>query len=153
MARRSTLVGAVCAAVLAGCGGHSQPEASGAPVESPACRVMAAAAVDDARALLRAYAGDPSPGDLAFYNLREVLTNIQARCRTEWLGGALDRGLTHGQTTTLYSLLPSSYVTYLRQSIGCARAAEPPPGCARPRRAIRSPGANGTGATPHPLVP
>jgi len=134
---------------LAACGGATHRP----PAESSGCRVLASAAADDARELLRDYGGNPSPADLPFYDLRETLANVQVRCRPEWLGAALQRSLTDEQTATLLSLLPATYVTYLRLALGCARGSERAGSCARAVRSIHSPGAAGTGATPHPVVP
>ena len=140
---------AVLAAALCACGTTST--GSGATKETRACRVMTTAAVDDVRQLLHDYGGDASPADLPFYDLREDLANVQARCRPAWLGAAMDGAFTARRLATLYSLLPSTYVAYLRLAVGCSRS-ETPACDARPS-SIHSPGASGTGNTPHPLKP
>jgi len=145
-------VGAAVVA-LAACGGGSHRAGPSVPPESAACRVLTTAAVDDVRQLLRDYGSNASPADLPFYDLRETLSNVQAQCRVEWLGAAFDRSLKAKQLTRLLSLLPTTYVTYLRQALACARAPELPASCLRAVHSIHSPGATGTGATPHPLVP
>ncbi len=155
--RLLSLIAAWAALVLAvaGCGGSPVTVArtTAVEVETPACRVLTSAAVDAARGLLRSYGGDPSPGDLPFYDLREALANVQARCRPQWLGGAMGRELSAHQIATLLSLLPSTYVAYLQRAFACSRAARPGAGCRRSERTIHSPGATGTGATPHPVAP
>ncbi len=46
--------------------------------------------------LLRAYGGDASPGDLAFYEIREHLAYLQSNgCRPQLLAGALPGGTPH----------------------------------------------------------
>ena len=54
------------------------------------CRTLALAATDDARALVRAFGGQASPGDLAMYDLREHVSFLQRDgCRPAVLGDAL----------------------------------------------------------------
>jgi hypothetical protein len=143
-------VALVCA--LSACGATTKKTIT-SPPETQACRVMTSAVVDDVRELLRDYEGNPSPADLPFYDLREDLTNIQARCRLEWLGEDLDGAFSQARLAKLYALLPATYVSYLRTAVGCARADTPRPACEARPRTISSPGATGTGSTPHPVKP
>jgi len=143
------LVVVVLAAALCACG--STTAKAPAAKETRACHVMTTAAVDDARQLLHDYDGNASPADLPFYDLREDIANIQARCRPGWLGAAIDGAFTGRRLSTLYALLPSTYVAYLRLAVGCSRS-ETPACDARPH-SIHSPGSTGTGSTPHPVKP
>ncbi|HZT15626.1 MAG TPA: hypothetical protein VFA19_06720 [Gaiellaceae bacterium] len=149
---------AVAALVLSACGSRSSagtttsasPPADGAAV----CRTLSAAAVDSAKALLRAYTGVVSPGDVAFYDLREALGYAQRhRCRPAALGGALARGLTPTQLAGLLSNLPGSYVRYLRQATACFRGDLPDGRCVSPAGVIEPPGAGKPSGTSHPLTP
>ncbi len=141
---------AMVASALSACGSTT---AAKAPVakETQACRVMTAAAVDDVRQLLHDYGGNASPADLPFYDLREDIANIQSRCRSAWLGAAVGGAFTRRRLATLYALLPSTYVAYLRLAVGCARSDTP--ACDARPHSIHSPGATGTGNTPHPVKP
>ena len=145
------LVSLVLLAVLAGCGASTTTPP--AARESSACRVLARAAVDDARELLRDYNGNPSPADLPFYDLRETLANVQSRCLPRSVGAALTAALGPQRRATLYSLLPATYVAYLRLAVSCTASENDGDRCTTLRRSIHSPGATGTGKTPHPVVP
>jgi hypothetical protein len=137
------------AAAAAGCGGSTQA----APAETAQCKVITSAALDDARLLLRDESGvDASPADLPFYDLRVDLANAQAGCRPAWVGTAF-RPLTHARRAALYELLPGTYVDYLKLAFACAISENAKPACKTGVRTIHSPGATGTGKTPHPVVP
>jgi hypothetical protein len=137
------------AAVVAGCGGSKQA----APAETAPCKVITAAALDDARLLLRDESGvDASPADLPFYDLRVDLANAQARCRPAWVGDDF-RVLTAARRTALYDLLPATYIEYLKVALACATSEDAKPACKTGVQTIHSPGATGTGQTPHPVVP
>ncbi len=118
------------------------------------CRTLNAAAVDSAKALLRAYTGVVSPGDVAFYDLREALGYAQSHgCRPATLGGALEGGLTERQRAGLLSNVPATWVRYLRQATACFRGDLPAARCVRPAGAIAPPGAGKPSGTAHPLTP
>lgn len=139
-------------AVLAGCGG-SRHAAPPVPAETAQCKVITGAALDDARLLLHDEGGvDPSPADLPFYDLRVDLANAQAGCRPAWVGDDF-RALTAARRAALFALLPATYVDYLKLALGCAAAEEAKAACAGGVQTIHSPGATGTGKTPHPVVP
>jgi len=151
----------VCAAlaaslVAAGCGSRhaAAPAERGSirPVSSP-CRVLTTAAVDYARSLLRAYAGSLPVGDLPLYELREDLANVQRRCSVSELGDVYVHRLTSRQLHKLFTLLPASYVLYLRQAIACTRGQLVAQKCIRPVAVIRHAGAGKPGGTSHPFVP
>jgi hypothetical protein len=139
-------------AVLAGCGGSKHAAAS--PPETKQCTVITSAALDDARLLLRDEGGvDASPADLPFYDLRVDLANAQARCRPAWLGAKFV-ALSAPRRGALYALLPGTYVDYLKLALACAASDDAKPACATGVvQTIHSPGATGTGKTPHPVVP
>jgi hypothetical protein len=123
------------------------------PPETKQCTVITRAALDDARLLLRDEAGvDPSPADLPFYDLRVDLANAQARCRPAWLGDDLGT-LPQARRSALYDLLPATYADYLKLALACASSEDAKPACAAGVSTIHSPGATGTGKTPHPVVP
>lgn len=137
--------------LLVGCGGSKHAAAS--PPETRQCTVITRAALDDARLLLRDEAGvDASPADLPFYDLRVDLANAQARCRPAWLGDKLT-ALAAARRRALYDLLPATYVDYLKLALVCAASEDARPACVTGVRTIHSPGATGTGKTPHPVVP
>jgi hypothetical protein len=138
------------ASALCACGSTTTAKAPAAK-ETRACRVMTTAAVDDVRQLLHDYGGNAPPADLPFYDLREDITNIQARCRPAWLGAAIAGAFTSRRLATLYALLPSTYVAYLRLAVGCSRSDTA--ACDAGPHSIHSPGATGTGNTPHPVKP
>jgi hypothetical protein len=143
------LVGAIGVAVLAGCGGSGHASAA----ETAQCRVITKAALEDARLLLRDESGvDASPADLPFYDLRVDLANAQARCRPAWVGDDV-RSLPPARRTKLYDLLPATYVDYLKLAVACAGSEDAKPACVTRVQTIHSPGATGTGKTPHPVVP
>jgi hypothetical protein len=147
--RRGLLVGVIGVGVLAGCGGSKQAS----PAETAQCKVITKAALEDARLLLRDESGvDASPADLPFYDLRVDLANAQARCRPAWVGDDF-RSLTPPRRTELYDLLPATYVDYLKLTLSCAGSEDAKPACVTGVRTIHSPGATGTGKTPHPVVP
>lgn len=152
-----SLAAAVVALLLvAGCGERvARPaETSSRPKVSLACRRLTSAALRDAKALLRAYAGYASPGDVAFYDLREDLGyGQQARCRPAELGEALVHGLTRRQLRQLLSDLPSTYVSYLHQAVACSRTQLPRARCSRPAAVITPPGAGTSSGTSEPLAP
>jgi hypothetical protein len=138
------------AAALAGCGGSKR---AAPPVETPQCKVITRAALGDARLLLRDESGvDASPADLPFYDLRVDLANAQARCRPAWVGDDF-RTMPAARRAALYDLLPGAYVDYLKLAVTCAVSGDAGPACKMGVRTIRSPGATGTGKTPHPVVP
>jgi len=146
---RSLVVLLAGAAVLVGCGGSRRAT----PAETAQCRVITSAALDDARLLLRDESGvDASPADLPFYDLRVDLANAQARCRPAWLGDDL-RKLTGARRAALYDLLPGTYVGYLKLALACAVSENAKRACETGVQTIHSPGATGTGKTPHPVVP
>lgn len=137
--------------MLAGCGGSKHADAP--PPETKQCSVITSAVLDDARLLLRDESGvDASPADLPFYDLRVDLANAQARCRPAWVGARF-RTLTSSRRTALYDLLPGTYVDYLELALACADTEDAKPACATGVQTIHSPGATGTGRTPHPVVP
>jgi hypothetical protein len=151
----------VCAAlaallVAAGCGsrqaGAPAEQGTVRPVSSP-CRVMTAAAADYAQSLLRAYAGSLPVGDLPLYELREDLANVQRHCSVSALGDAYVHRLTPRRLHKLFTLLPASYVRYLRQATACARGQLAAEECIRPAAVIRPAGAGKPGGTSHPFVP
>jgi hypothetical protein len=142
------------AALLAGCAGHAAHTASPSTRPTAVCRSLALAAVDDAHGLLRAYGGDASPGDLAFYDLREHLAYLQSNgCRPQLLGGALEHGLSPKRLRTFLGLLPAAHVRYLRQALACADGRPPAEGCTDPATVIALPGAGKPGGTAHPVAP
>jgi len=143
------LVAAVLAGVLCACGSQAKAPAAR---ETHACRVITAAAVGDARLLLHDYAGDASPADLPFYDLRVDLANTQARCLPGWLGEDL-AAFPARRLHVLYALLPATYVTYLQLAVRCAKPGAHEPACTTHPRTIHSPGSTGTGSTPHPVKP
>ena len=137
------------AAAAAGCGGSTQA----APAETAQCKVITSAAFDDAQLLLRDESGvTASPADLPFYDLRVDLANAQARCRPAWVGDDF-RALRAARRATLFDLLPGTYVEYLKLALACAISEEVKPACKTGVQTIHSPGATGTGQTPHPVVP
>jgi hypothetical protein len=137
------------AAAAAGCGASTQAT----PAETPQCKVITTAALDDARLLLRDESGvDASPADLPFYDLRVDLANAQSRCRPAWVGDAF-RPLAPARRAALYDLLPRTYVDYLKLAFACAISENAKPACTKGVHTIHSPGATGTGKTPHPVVP
>jgi hypothetical protein len=141
-------------ALLAACGGHATHTAGVSARPTAVCRSLALAAVDDAHGLLRAYGGDASPGDLAFYDLREHLAYLQRNgCRPQLLGGALEHGLAPKRLRTFLGLLPSTHVRYLRQALECADGRPPAAGCTDPAAVIALPGAGKPGGTAHPVAP
>jgi hypothetical protein len=148
---RLVLAALLGAALLAGCGDtkHAAPKQA----ESAQCKVITRAALDDARLLLRDEGGvDASPADLPFYDLRVDLANAQARCRPAWVGDDF-RTLTAARRAALYDLVPATYVDYLKLALACAASEDARPECATGVQTIHSPGATGTGKTPHPVVP
>ena len=153
---RAGLAATAAAALAAGCGSHTAARSTTAarvPVQ-PVCRSLALAAVDDARALVRAYGGQASPGDLAMYDLREDLAYLQQkRCAPALLGGALTSRLPSRLLARLDSLLPASYVTDVRQALACARGERPAERCASAVAPITLPGTGKPGGTSHPLTP
>ena len=158
---------AACAALVAvslaasACGGRSATgtttaRTSGTPPPAvPAvCRTLTSAAVDSSKALLRAYTGVVSPGDVAFYDLREALGYGQRRgCAPRVLGAALERGLTRAQLARLLSNLPATWVAYLRQARACFHETLPAQRCVRPAGTIDPPGTGKPSGTAHPLTP
>jgi hypothetical protein len=147
------LVGVVGVALLGGCGGTSKQAGPGVPAETVQCRVITSAALDDARLLLRDEGGvDASPADLPFYDLRVDLANAQARCRPAWLGDKFE-ALLPARRAALYDLLPATYVDYLKLALACSVSRDVKPACVTGVQTIHSPGATGTGNTPHPVVP
>lgn len=144
--------------LAAGCGGRSagpaRTTAGGDAKMSAVCRTLTAAVVDDGKALLRAYTGAVSPGDLAFYDLRESLGFAQRHsCRPRDLGQALDAGFTDARFASLLNDVPASYVRYLRQAVACFRKQLPAGRCVRPAAVIVPPGAGKPSGTSHPLTP
>jgi len=142
----------------AACGGGGARRAGTATAPqtaaSPVCRTLVAAAVDNGKALLRAYTGVVSPGDLAFYDLRESLGFAQRHgCRPRDLGRALDAGFTDARFASLLNDVPATYVRYLRQALACFRGQLPAERCVRPAAVIEPPGAGKPSGTSHPLTP
>jgi hypothetical protein len=138
------------AAVLAGCGSAKQASPR---AETSQCKVITRAALDDARLLLHDESGvDPSPADLPFYDLRVDLANAQARCRPAWVGDDFGT-LSAARRTALYDLLPGTYVDYLKLALACSVSENSRSACTAGVHTIHSPGATGTGKTPHPVVP
>jgi len=148
----------LAAAVLAGCGGHAAPPASTSAARtttaSTVCRALALALVDDARGLLRAYAGNASPGDLAMYDLREHVAYAQSNgCVPATVGAALAARLSTRQFAALVDLLASTYARDLEQARACASGSRPAESCTAAVEPVSLPGAKKPGGTPHPLVP
>jgi hypothetical protein len=147
----------VSAALLAGCGGHASPPAKTTATHTTAsavCRSLALALVDDAHGLLQAYGGNPSPGDLAMYDLREHVAYAQSnRCAPATVGAALAAGLSPHRFAALIAHLPTTYARDLEQARACAAGSKPAESCVAPVEPVSLPGATKPGGTPHPLVP
>lgn len=154
---RAGLATAAIAAAAGGCGGHvsSGPTTRPHPSATPEiCRTLAQAAVDDARALVRAFGGQASPGDLAMYDLREHVSFLQRDgCRPAVLGDALTSKMSPRELAALGALLPETYVRDVRQALACAHGERPTTRCIAPAAPIRAAGVGKPGGTSHPLVP
>jgi hypothetical protein len=124
------------------------------PATPVACRAPTAGAVEDARTLVRQYAGDATPADVAFFDLKSNLAELQRRgCPPALLGAALTRNLTRKQLQVLFVNLPSDWVRDLQQSITCARADTNADRCARAIVPIEPVGAGKPTSTPYPIAP
>jgi len=153
---RAGLAAATAAALAAGCGSHGArtPTTAARTAVRPVCRTLALAAVSDGKALVRAFDGQASPGDLAMYDLREDLGYLQQkRCAPALLGEALSSRVPARVLVQLDSLLPASYGSDVRQALACARGEHPAEGCAEAVAPITLPGAGKPGGTSHPLTP
>jgi hypothetical protein len=103
---------------------------------------------------LQAFSGVVSPGDVAFYDLREDLGYGQrARCRPALLGRALSQGLTRQQFRRLLANVPNAWVSYLRQADACFRRKLPRGRCVRAAAVVEPPGAGKSSGTSEPFVP
>jgi hypothetical protein len=153
---RAGLAATAAAALAAGCGNHTAARSTTlarAPVR-PVCRALARAAADDARALVRAFNGQASPGDLAMYDLREDLAYLQQkRCAPALLGEALASRVPARVLAQLDSLLPASYVSDVHQALACSRGERSAERCAGAAASITLPGTGKPGGTSHPLTP
>jgi hypothetical protein len=155
---RAGLTVLLAAAVVAGCGGHASPPAkttaAGTTTASAVCRSLALALVDDARGLLQAYGGNPSPGDLAMYDLREHVAYVQSNgCAPATAGAALAAKLSDRRFAAFVALLPTAYARNLEQARSCAMGSKPAESCTAAVEPVSLPGAKKPGGTPHPLVP
>ena len=137
---RAGLATAAIAAVAGGCGGHvsSGPTTRPHPSATPEiCRTLALAATDDARALVRAFGGQASPGDLAMYDLREHVSFLERDgCRPAVLGDALRSKMSPRELAALDALLPETYVRDVRQALACAHGKRPTTRCIAPAAPI-----------------
>ena len=103
---------------------------------------------------MRQYAGDATPADVAFFDLRSNLAELQGRgCRPAVLGAALTRNLTRKQLQVLFVNLPSDWVRDLQQSISCAHVNTSTGRCAHGIVTIEPVGAGKPTSTPYPIAP